>query len=70
MIRLGTWDRATINLPFSRGAFVVGRLVHVPADADAEDLERKRCEVQAALDEAHRRAYTLVGRRYDAEPQS
>jgi lysophospholipid acyltransferase (LPLAT)-like uncharacterized protein len=69
MIRLGTWDRATINLPFSRGAFVVGELVHVPADADDKELERKRREVEAALNAAHRRAYSLVGRRYDVEPR-
>jgi lysophospholipid acyltransferase (LPLAT)-like uncharacterized protein len=64
MLRLGTWDRATVNLPFSRGAFVVGELVRVPDDADAALLEEKRQAVEAALDEAHERAYALVGRRY------
>jgi lysophospholipid acyltransferase (LPLAT)-like uncharacterized protein len=70
MIRLGTWDRATINLPFSRGAFVVGELIHVPADAGKEELERKRREVEGALNAAHRRAYAMVGRRYDLVPPS
>ena len=65
MIRLRTWDRATVNLPFSRGAFVVGDLVRVPADADAGLLEAKRLEVEGALDAAHRRAYGMVGRSFD-----
>ena len=65
MIRLATWDRATINLPFSRGAFVVGELVTVPPDADQALLEAKRRDVEKALDAAHERAYELVGRRYE-----
>jgi lysophospholipid acyltransferase (LPLAT)-like uncharacterized protein len=65
MVRLSTWDRATLNLPFSRGAFVVGDLVRVPADADAAVIEGKRRELESALDEAHRRAYGLVGRRFE-----
>jgi lysophospholipid acyltransferase (LPLAT)-like uncharacterized protein len=64
MWRLRTWDRATVNLPFSRGAFVVGDLVHVPPDADAATLEAKRLEVQASLDAAHERAYAMVGRHF------
>lgn len=64
LIRLSTWDRAVINLPFSRGAFVVGDLVHVPADADAALLEEKRREVERALDLAHERAYAMVGRTF------
>jgi lysophospholipid acyltransferase (LPLAT)-like uncharacterized protein len=65
MVRLGTWDQATINLPFSRGAFVVGDLVHVPPDADAAMLAAKRREVELALDAAHERAYAMVGRRFE-----
>jgi lysophospholipid acyltransferase (LPLAT)-like uncharacterized protein len=64
-IRLSTWDRASINLPFSRGAFVVGDLVRVPPDADAALLEAKRREVEDALDAAHERAYAMVGRRFE-----
>jgi lysophospholipid acyltransferase (LPLAT)-like uncharacterized protein len=65
MVRLKTWDRATLNLPFSRGAFVVGDLVHVPRDADPALLEAKRLAVEAALDTAHERAYAMVGRHYE-----
>ena len=68
MLHLGTWDRATINLPFSRGAFVVGDLGHVPPDADAAVLEAKRLEVQASLDAAHERAYAMVGRHFTETP--
>jgi len=63
-IQLKTWDRAVVNLPFSRGAFVVGDLVHVPPDADAAMMEAKRLELEAALDRAHRDAYATVGRRF------
>lgn len=68
MLRVATWDRATINLPFSRGAFVVGDLVRVPRDADAAMLEAKRLDVERALDAAHDRAYAMVGRRYRGRP--
>ncbi|GLS22545.1 hypothetical protein GCM10007874_55630 [Labrys miyagiensis] len=64
MIQLSTWDRAVISLPFSRGAFVVGDLVHVPEDADKAMMEAKRQEVQANLDAAHRTAYGMVGRKF------
>jgi lysophospholipid acyltransferase (LPLAT)-like uncharacterized protein len=64
MIQLSTWDCAVINLPFSRGAFVVGDLVHVPEDADKAMMEAKRLEVQNALDAAHRTAYGMVGRKF------
>jgi lysophospholipid acyltransferase (LPLAT)-like uncharacterized protein len=63
-IQLSTWDKAAVNLPFSRGAFVVGDLVHVPADADAAMMEAKRLELEGALDRAHRDAYAMVGRRF------
>ena len=66
MIRLSTWDRATLNLPYSRGAFVVGELVRVPAEADAGMMERKRQDLERALDAAHEQAYGLVGRHFEA----
>jgi lysophospholipid acyltransferase (LPLAT)-like uncharacterized protein len=65
MLRLETWDRATINLPFSRGAFVIGELVYVPADADPEMMVAKRREVEQSLDAAHERAYAMVGHRFE-----
>jgi hypothetical protein len=59
-VDITSWDRATINLPFSRAACAVGDVVEVPADADDDLLERKRQEVEKALDEATDRAYAIA----------
>src|SRR5271166_1474420 len=61
-VELNTWDRTAINLPFTRGAGVVGEPVRVPADADAATLEGARCALQAALDGATARAYAIADR--------
>ena len=55
-----TWDRTTINLPFGRAAVIVSEPVHVPADADDAEMERKRQELTAAIDGATARAYALL----------
>jgi lysophospholipid acyltransferase (LPLAT)-like uncharacterized protein len=62
-IDITSWDRATINLPFSRMACAVGEIVEVPADADDAVLEVKRQDVENALNEATDRAYAIVDRR-------
>jgi lysophospholipid acyltransferase (LPLAT)-like uncharacterized protein len=56
-----SWDRASVGLPFGRGAIVVGAPIYVPADADAAAMEAARIAVQGALDAAHARAYARVG---------
>ncbi len=56
-----TWSRMTINLPFSRLARVTGQPIFVPADADAETMERLRLELETSLDAVTRRAYALAG---------
>lgn len=58
-----TWDKTVVNLPFGRRAVVVGEPVYVPADATAEELETKRQELTAALNEATDRAYRMVDER-------
>jgi lysophospholipid acyltransferase (LPLAT)-like uncharacterized protein len=58
-----SWDRATLNLPFSRAACAVAEPVIVPADAGSADLEMKRRAVEDALNAATRRAYDIVDRR-------
>jgi lysophospholipid acyltransferase (LPLAT)-like uncharacterized protein len=58
-----TWDRSAINLPFGRGAVVVGDPVGVSADADDAALERCRREIEAALNRATARAYAIVDRK-------
>jgi lysophospholipid acyltransferase (LPLAT)-like uncharacterized protein len=60
-IQFDTWDRASLGLPFSRAVVVVGDLVRVPADADDAAMEQARLTIQQGLDEAHRRAYAMVG---------
>jgi lysophospholipid acyltransferase (LPLAT)-like uncharacterized protein len=56
-----SWDRASLGLPFSRGAIVVGEAIRVAADASPDECEEARLAVQVGLDEVHRRAYALVG---------
>jgi lysophospholipid acyltransferase (LPLAT)-like uncharacterized protein len=60
-IQFNTWDRATLALPFGRAIVVVGDLIRVPADADDDAMEEARLAVQEGLDEAHGRAYAMVG---------
>ena len=53
-IALDNWDRSEINLPFSRGAMVVGEPIRVPADADADALEQARSALEKALNAGDR----------------
>jgi lysophospholipid acyltransferase (LPLAT)-like uncharacterized protein len=62
-VTLGSWDRATINLPFSTMSIATGPLIHVPQDADEAQIEAARLEVEAAMNAVTERAYELVGRR-------
>ena len=57
----GSWDRASLGLPFGRGALVIGAPIHVPREADAAALERARQAVEAELDRVHARAFALIG---------
>ncbi|MEQ1953320.1 lysophospholipid acyltransferase family protein [Mesorhizobium sp. CN2-181] len=57
-----TWDKTTINLPFGRCAMIVGEPIMVPADADDAEMERKRQEITAGLNEATERVYRIVDR--------
>jgi lysophospholipid acyltransferase (LPLAT)-like uncharacterized protein len=45
-----SWDGFQIPFPFSRARVRIAPPIHVPADADDEELEAKRNELQAALD--------------------
>ncbi len=65
-IDLKSWDRASVNLPFSRGAAVAGAPIWVPANADAATLELYRRRVEDALNAATARAYAIAEGR--AEP--
>lgn len=67
-IDLKSWDRASVNLPFSRGAVVAGPPVWVPCDADPEALEAYRLSVEEAMNQATRRAYDIAEGRARPEP--
>jgi lysophospholipid acyltransferase (LPLAT)-like uncharacterized protein len=60
-IDFNSWDRASIGLPFGRGAIVLGEPVSVPQDADDQVIESLRQRVERELDRVHERAYALVG---------
>jgi len=60
--RLNNWDRSIINLPFGRGVFFAGDLIHVPRDADDATMEVLRVKLQDTLNDTTRRAYAMIGR--------
>ena len=62
-IDFDSWDRASLGLPFGRGAMVISDPVFVERNADSAALERARLAVEAGLDRVHERAYHLVGSR-------
>jgi lysophospholipid acyltransferase (LPLAT)-like uncharacterized protein len=64
-IDFDSWDKASIGLPFGRGAIVVGDPVSIGRDADDAAIERARLAVEHGLDAVHARAYALIG---DADP--
>ncbi|MFG1416360.1 lysophospholipid acyltransferase family protein [Xanthobacter sp. V0B-10] len=62
-ITLKSWDRASLNLPFGRGAAVVGEPLYVPREADEATLAAARDELQARLEAVTKRAEMLARRR-------
>ncbi len=61
-IRLDTWDRSVVTLPFGRGMFVAGEIVRVDAGADEEMQEAARMQLETSLNQAYAEAYKIVGR--------
>lgn len=47
--RLSTWDRFLLAAPFSKGYYVAGAPIHVPAGADKDAREALRVKVESAL---------------------
>ncbi|MCC6919050.1 MAG: lysophospholipid acyltransferase family protein [Alphaproteobacteria bacterium] len=58
---LSSWDRFTIPLPFTRGVFVWGRPIDVPAGTKGEALDAARLKVEAELNAVTREADRLAG---------
>jgi lysophospholipid acyltransferase (LPLAT)-like uncharacterized protein len=62
-IDFNSWDRASLGLPFGRGAIVLGDPIWVDREADEAAIETLRQTVEQKLDAVHERAYALVGSR-------
>ncbi|HVY84276.1 MAG TPA: lysophospholipid acyltransferase family protein [Caulobacterales bacterium] len=60
-IVMGSWDRFILPLPFGRGARVWGELIHVPRDADAEQMEAARLALENELNRISAEADRLAG---------
>ena len=62
-IVFNSWDRTVLNLPFSRGAIVVGDPVRIEKGSDEATLESARQALETALNEATARAHAIVDRK-------
>jgi lysophospholipid acyltransferase (LPLAT)-like uncharacterized protein len=60
-IDFDSWDRASLGLPFGRGAMVLGDPILVDRHADEAAIEAARLAVERSLDRVHARAYGLIG---------
>jgi lysophospholipid acyltransferase (LPLAT)-like uncharacterized protein len=59
---LGSWDRTQIPRPFSTVALSVGAPINVAPDADEQEIESKRADVESALVRLEQRARELLAR--------
>ena len=62
-LRLGSWDRLLLPLPFAAVAFRFGVPIVVPRDADPESAERARQALDGALGALTERASESLARR-------
>ena len=49
-LRLGSWDRLTIPLPFSRALVLISEPIYVPREAANDEVSDKQAALQSALD--------------------
>jgi lysophospholipid acyltransferase (LPLAT)-like uncharacterized protein len=59
-VRLGSWDRLIIPLPFCRLVYAVEEPILVPRDAEGEQLEGFRAELQSRLERAGVQAHDAL----------
>ena len=59
---LGSWDRFLVAAPFSQGVFVWGEPLYVDRDADANDIEAARAELEKRMNAITHDADERVGR--------
>ena len=57
-----SWDRFLVPLPFTRICVSWAQWTGVPAELQAESLETKRTELNAAIERARLRAYAYFGK--------
>jgi lysophospholipid acyltransferase (LPLAT)-like uncharacterized protein len=62
-LRIGSWDRLMLPLPFAAVAFHFGAPVVVPRDSDPEAVEQARQALDRALAESTKRASDSLARR-------
>ena len=67
-IDFASWDRASLGLPFGRGAMVLGEPIFIDRHADEAALAKARRIVEDGLDHVHERAYALLGARDPGAP--
>ncbi len=60
-IVFNSWDNFIVPLPFTKGVFVWGNLIHVPNNADEKILEEKRIELERELTRLTAEAVKLCG---------
>ncbi|MEM8798155.1 MAG: lysophospholipid acyltransferase family protein [Pseudomonadota bacterium] len=60
-IVLDNWDKAVINLPFSRKAFMLGEKISVSCDADETEIEECRKRLEGELVRINREGRRILG---------
>lgn len=63
-----SWDRTIVPLPFSRMVFAFEEAMHVPADADEDEMERLRAELTVRLERARQVACAALGDAFVERP--
>ena len=58
---LGSWDRFMVALPFSRGVFIWGKPIEIPAKLTPEEAEAMRLRIETEMNEVLAQADRIVG---------
>lgn len=64
-IRLKTWDRFSVPLPFSTVTFVAGPILHVPASVNKKQSEEYRLELERRINAAQAEACEWAGQAFE-----
>ncbi len=57
---MGSWDRTQVPKPFSTVALAIGEPIAVPSEADDEEVDRKRQELESRLSALESRALAML----------